>query len=94
MEGTGAIEKLSQLEERIAQTTERFSHLKNQYQALQDQKETLELEIDRLRSANRELADSLGRLRSNHEKLVGSFQKEEVRKRLDRVLEKLGELQL
>jgi hypothetical protein len=33
-------------------------------------------------------------MRSNHEKLMGSFQKEEVRKRLDRVLEKLGELQL
>jgi chromosome segregation ATPase len=94
MEGTGAIEKLSLLEERIAQTTERFSHLKNQYQALQDQKENLELEIERLRSANRELTDKVGRLRANHEKLMGSFQKEEVRKRLDRVLEKLGELQL
>jgi chromosome segregation ATPase len=94
MEGTGAIEKLSLLEERIAQTTQRFSHLKNQYQALQDQKQSLELEIERLRSSNRELADKIGHLKNNHEKLVGSFQKEEVRKRLDRVLEKLGELQL
>lgn len=94
MEGTGAIEKLSLLEERISQTAERFSHLKDQYQALNDQKETLELEIERLRTANRELTDRIGRLRNNQEKLVGSFQKEEVRKRLDRVLEKLGELQL
>jgi len=94
MEGTGAIEKLSLLEERISQTAQRFSHLKDQYQALHDQKETLELEIERLRTANRELTDRIGRLRNNHEKLVGSFQKEEVRKRLDRVLEKLGELQL
>ena len=94
MEGTGAIEKLSVLEERIAQTTQRFTHLKDQYQALQDHKQSLELEIERLRSTNREPSDQLGRLKTNHEKLVGSFQKEEVRKRLDRVLEKLGELQL
>jgi len=94
MEGTGAIEKLSLLEERIAQTTQRFTHLKDQYQALQDQKETLELEIERLRSTNRDLTERVGRLKTNQEKLVGSFQKEEVRKRLDRVLEKLGELQL
>ena len=94
MEGTGATEKLSLLEERIAQTAARFSHLKNQYHALEEQKETLELEIERLRSANRELTDRIGALRNNHEKLMGSFQKEEVRKRLDRVLEKLGELQL
>lgn len=94
MEGTGAIEKLSLLEERIAQTTQRFTHLKDQYQALHDQKETLELEIERLRSSNRELSDKLGRLKTNHEKLVGSFQKDEIRKRLDHVLEKLGELQL
>ena len=94
MEGTGAIEKLSLLEERIAQTTQRFTHLKDQYQALQDQKETLELEIERLRSTNRELSDKIGHLKNNHEKLMGSFQKGEVRKRLDKVLEKLGELQL
>jgi len=94
MEGTGAIEKLSLLEERIAQTTQRFTHLKDQYQALQDQKESLELEIERLRSTNRDLSDKVGRLKNNHEKLMGSFQKEEVRKRLDKVLEKLGELQL
>jgi chromosome segregation ATPase len=94
MEGTGAIEKLSLLEERIAQTTQRFTHLKDQYQALQDQKESLELEIERLRSTNRDLSDKIGSLKNNHEKLMGSFQKEEVRKRLDKVLEKLGELQL
>ena len=94
MEGTGAIEKLSLLEERIAQTTQRFTHLKDQYQALQDQKESLELEIERLRSTNRDLSDKIGRLKNNNEKLMGSFQKEEVRKRLDKVLEKLGELQL
>jgi hypothetical protein len=61
---------------------------------LQDQKSGLEREMDRLRTANRELSERLNHLKSNHEKIVSSFHKEEVRKRIDRVLEKLGELQL
>jgi archaellum component FlaC len=94
MDGTKAIEKLTVLEERIAQTTERFAHLKDQYQAMQDQKTSLEHEIERLRSTNRELAERINHLKSNQEKIISSFHKEEVRKRIDRVLEKLGELQL
>ena len=94
MDGTKAIEKLTVLEERIAQTSVRFTHLKDQYQAMQDQKESLEREIERLRTSNRELTERINHLKSNHEKIIGSFHKEEVRKRIDRVLEKLGELQL
>jgi cell division protein FtsB len=94
MEKTAALEKLSLLEERIAQTTHRFAQLKSQFDALQDQKSGLEREMDRLRTANRELSERLNHLKSNHEKIVSSFHKEEVRKRIDRVLEKLGELQL
>jgi chromosome segregation ATPase len=94
MDGTKAIEKLSVLEDRIAQTTERFLKLKNQYQALQDQRTSLELEIERLRTANQELTDRINHLKTSNEKIVGSLHKEEVRKRIDHVLEKLGELQL
>ena len=94
MDGAKAIEKLTVLEERIAQTSVRFTHLKDQYQAMQDQKESLEREIERLRTSNRELTERINHLKSNHEKIIGSFHKEEVRKRIDRVLEKLGELQL
>lgn len=94
MDGTRAIEKLSLLEERIAQTSERFGHLKDQYQAMQEQKATLEREIERLRSTNRELTEKINHIKSSHEQAVGSLHKEEVRKRIDRVLEKLGELQL
>ncbi|MCI0453216.1 MAG: hypothetical protein L0Z51_12690 [Candidatus Latescibacteria bacterium] len=94
METRPAIEKLSLLEDRIAQTAERFAHLKDQYRALQEQRSSLEREIDRLRSANRELNDRINHLKSNHDKILSSFHKEEVRKRIDRVLEKLGELQL
>jgi chromosome segregation ATPase len=94
MQGTGALEKLALLEERIAQTSERFAHLKNQYQALQDQKNTLEREIERLRSANHELTERIGNLKTSHDHIVSSLHKDEVKKRIDRVLEKLGELQL
>jgi len=94
MEGNGALEKLQMLEERIAQTTERFALLKNRYQALHDQKELLEREINGLRDANREMSERIGHLKTSHEKIVSSLHKEEVKKRIDRVLEKLGELQL
>lgn len=94
MEGTGALEKLNLLEERIAQTTERFARLKEQYRVLQDQKETLEREIDGLREVNREMSERIGHLKESRDKIVSSLHKEEVKKRLDRVLEKLGELQL
>jgi len=94
MDGTKAIERLTVLEERIGQTSLRFTHLKDQYQAMQDQKASLEREIERLRTTNRELTERISHLKSNHERIIGSFHKEEVRKRIDRVLEKLGELQL
>lgn len=94
METTPAIEKLSMLENRIAQTAERFAHLKDQYQALQEQRNSLEREIDKLKSANRELNDRINHLKTNHDKVLSSFHKDDVRKRIDRVLEKLGELQL
>lgn len=94
MENTKALQKLTLLEERIAQTAERFSHLKAQYDALHDQKKTLEKEINDLRSVNHELAEKINHLKSNQEEIAGSFNKEEVRKKIDRVLEKFGELQL
>jgi cell division protein FtsB len=94
MEPTPAIEKLSMLENRIAQTAERFAQLKEQYRALQDQKDALERELDRLKGANRDLNEKVSHLKVNQEKILSSFQKDDVRKRIDRVLEKLGELQL
>ena len=94
METNRALEKLTMLERRISQTTERFSHLKDQYESLQQQKSTLEQELDELRLANRDLNDRIHHLKSIHEENQNSFNKEDVRKRIDRVLEKLGELQL
>ena len=94
METTPAIERLSMLESRITQTAERFAHLKDQYRALQEQRDALERELDKLKNANRELNEKIVDLKTSQEKLLRSFQKDEVKKRIDRVLEKLGELQL
>lgn len=94
MEHERAIEKLSLLEERIAQTAERLFQLKEQYQAMQGQKEVLEREIEDLRSANSELTDRINHLKLMQEAHANSFDKEEVRKKIDRMLEKFGEIQL
>lgn len=94
MEPTSALEKLTLLEDRIGETTHRLSRIKEQYRALQGQKELLEKELDELRSANRELSERINHLKLIQEEHANSFDKEEVRKRIDRVLEKFSELQL
>jgi chromosome segregation ATPase len=94
MEHSRALEKLSILEERITQTTNRLSLLKDQYRAIQGQKELLEKELDELRTANSVLTGRINDLKLIHEEHANSFDKEEVRKKIDRMLEKFGELQL
>lgn len=94
MERNQAIEKLTLLEQRISQTTERFTHLKEQYEALQQQKAVLERELDELRSTNEELNGRIHNLTLNNDIHQNSFNREEVRKRIDRVLDKFGELHL
>ena len=94
MEPTRALEKLALLEERISETTQRLSSLKDLYRTLQGQKEQLEKELDELRFANSELSDKINDLKLIHEEHANSFDKEEVRKKIDRMLEKFSELQL
>lgn len=94
MEPTRALEKLTLLEERISETSSRLSSIKDLYASLQGQKELLEKELDELRSANSELNDKINHLKLIHEENASSFDKEEVRKKIDRMLEKFGELQL
>jgi hypothetical protein len=94
MEHSRALEKLALLEDRIAETTQRLIAIKNQYGALQGQKDTLEKELDELRNANSELHERINDLKLIQEEHANSFDKEEVRKKIDRMLEKFGELQL
>ena len=94
MEPTRALEKLAILEDRITDTTDRLAQIKALYSTLQGQKELLEKELDELRSANSELNDKINHLKLINEQHANSFDKEEVRKKIDRMLEKFGELQL
>jgi hypothetical protein len=94
MEPTRALERLALLEERITETTDRLAQIKALYSTLQGQKELLEKEFNELRSANSELTDKINHLKLIHEQNANSFDKEEVRKKIDRMLEKFGELQL
>jgi cell division protein FtsB len=94
MEPTRALERLALLVERISETTHRLSSLKDLYRTLQGQKEQLEKELDELRFANSELTDKINDLKLIHEEHANSFDKEEVRKKIDRMLEKFSELQL
>ncbi len=94
MESRRAIEKLEALEARIATTARRFAELKSRYESLREQKSALEQELAVLQAANRELSDSIHHLKSIQDESRTSLNREELRQRIDRVLEKLGEIEL
>lgn len=88
------IEKLDQLEKRITHAVEFVTSLQSEYDTLQDQKKKLENKVTELKKSNNELSNQINDLKSLHEKSSKSFDKEEVRKKIDHMLEKFGELQL
>ena len=84
---TQTSDRLEKLEERIADTSGKISDLRKHYDALMKEKSELENEIKALRSDNDEL-------KTLHKESNKSLDKEEVRTKIDRMLEKFGELQL
>jgi len=94
VEHVRVLDQLATLEERISETARRFSSMKAQYRALQEQKRMLERELEGLRSANRELTERINDLESNDPTDAETFNREEVRRTIDRVLERFGELPL
>ncbi len=87
MEQTKTYEVLEQLEKRISQAVENVTELR-------DEKVTLESKIEELKKSNIELSEQINNLKIKHEKYASSFNREEVRKKIDHMLEKFGELQL
>jgi len=87
MEQTKTYEVLEQLEKRISQAVENVTELR-------DEKVTLETKIEELKKSNIELSEQINNLKIKHEKYASSFNREEVRKKIDHMLEKFGELQL
>jgi len=87
MEQTKTYEVLEQLEKRVSQAVENVTELR-------DEKVTLETKIEELKKSNIELSEQINNLKIKHEKYASSFNREEVRKKIDHMLEKFGELQL
>lgn len=94
MEETKTFEVLEQLEKRISQAVEDVTELRSECRVLRGEKITLETQIKELNKSNIELSDQINHLKIKHEKYASSFNREEVRKKIDHMLEKFGELQL
>ncbi|MGD8414884.1 MAG: cell division protein ZapB [Candidatus Latescibacterota bacterium] len=88
------LEVMEQLERRISQAVERVTALRSECNALRNEKSDLETKIEELKKSNIELSDQITDLKIQQEKYAGSFNREEVRKKIDHMLEKFGELQL
>ncbi len=89
------LEKFHLLEEKIAQTMNRIAELKAQNLALLSVNEELKETIQNLRVHGSELTEQIDKLKAaegrQSEELIDQ---EEIKKRIERVLEKLGELQI
>ena len=94
MDRVKTLEVMEQLERRISQAVERVTALRSECKVLRNEKSDLELKIEELKKSNIELSDQLTDLKIQQEKYAGSFNREEVRKKIDHMLEKFGELQL
>lgn len=88
------IGRMEQLETRVMRAVEFISELKEEKKTLQTQKKELEKKIEELIKSNKELSEKINDLKLLHEKSSKSFDKEEVRRKIDHMLEKFGELQL
>ncbi len=94
MNNNRTIERLDQLETHISRTVEFVTGLRSQVKTLRGEKEELENKVAELIESKNELTNQINDLKLLHEKSSKSFDKEEVRKKIDHMLEKFGELQL
>jgi FtsZ-binding cell division protein ZapB len=94
MDNTKTFEVLEQLERRISHAVETVTELKSECRALRNEKSNLKNEIQELKQFNIELSNQINNLKIKHDQYAESFNREEVRKKIDHMLEKFGELQL
>ncbi len=89
------LEKFHLLEERIHQTIDWINRMEARYQSLLKGKQQLEEEVRDLRNHNNELAQEIVRLKNAREELTAKYgNQDEIKKRIDRMLEKFGELHI
>jgi FtsZ-binding cell division protein ZapB len=94
MERANTLEVLEQLERRISRAVETVTALRSECRALNNEKTNLEIQVQELQQTNIKLSDKLNDLKIKQEEYANSFNREEVRKKIDHMLEKFGELQL
>ena len=94
MDQTKALEALGQLERRISRAVEMVTAMRSECRTLKKEKSDLENKIKELQAENIELSNQMNDLKMQREKIAESFNREEVRKKIDHMLEKFGELQL
>ncbi|MEJ2721441.1 MAG: cell division protein ZapB [bacterium] len=87
--------KLDLLEAKIGQTAKKISGLVSRCDALKRENEQLNDELETLREKNRSLATQIDNLAAENEtRAKQGGGKEEIIKRIDKMLEKFGELQI
>ena len=90
-----ATERFTELEHRVLKAAEEITRLRESQTAAHTRNEALVTEINHLKSRNNDLSKQIDELKLNEEQRANSFnKKEEVRKRIDLLLEKFAELQL
>lgn len=85
---------LDKLEKKITNTVKKLEELRSENSSLRVEKDGLETEIEELKQRNIELSKKINDLHIKEEKYASSFNREEVRRKIDHMLEKFGELQL
>ena len=89
---TKTLERLDQLEARVAEAARIIDQLSTRSRTLTDKNLRLEEEITRLKAEKQQLSKQLEELASR--KNAGTFEREKIIRTIDRMIEKFGELQV
>jgi phage shock protein A len=85
---------LEKLEQKISGAVEKVEALRAENSAMRDERENLNTKIEELKKTNMELSEKINNLKIKEQQYMSSFNREEVRRKIDHMLEKFGELQL
>ena len=85
---------LGKLEKKIFSAIEKVETLRAENSTLRDEQQNLNTKIEELKKSNIELSEQINNLKIKEEQYMSSFNREEVRRKIDHMLEKFGELQL
>ena len=92
---TTELKKFELLEEKIARTVEKIGELNTLCLSLRQEKDDLAVQVKNLENNNIELSEKLIELDTAKQEVAeNSHDKKEILKKIDRMLEKFGELQI